>query len=185
MAYKLIDKNGFTVTHQDLQDKGPWCGKGASFEDVFIQNYGPQLGLAINPEKKTNKYAADLFNTKSKNVGDLKTQNTPFFKASSLHSINPQYAVTFNGKDYTRYLEYYPTIEVYFWVDWLITKFEGAETIEVKPMEGVWKINFADIKKLVGTAPMHNYRQRVFDNRGNAKESYVFDLGNPLFEKVI
>jgi hypothetical protein len=185
MAYTLFDREGKVVTLRDLQDKGPWCADGASSEQVFIQNYGKGLGLIINPEKSFNKYAADLFNVNSKNVGDLKTQNTPFFQALTLFSVNPQYAVTFNQKDFIRYSELYPGIEVYFWVVWTVIKFAGNQTIEVAPMEGVWKITLDKIKILVKTAPLHFYQQRINDNNGNAKGSYVFDLSNPLFEKII
>jgi hypothetical protein len=185
MAYKLFDRNGNIVKPRDLQDKGPWCVMGESFEKAFIKEHGKKLGLVINPEKTTNKFAVDLFNERNQNLGDLKIRNTPFFEALTMYSINPQYAVTFNEKDFLRYYKYYSDFEIYYWIDWLATRFEGKETIEVKPMTGVWKINLFNVKKLVVTSPLHSYQQRIFDNRANAKKSYVFDLSSPFFEKVI
>jgi hypothetical protein len=185
MAYKLFDIKGNVVKLRDLQDKGPWCVTGESFEKVFVKKYGRKLGLVINPEKATNKFAVDLFNEKSQNLGDLKTRNTPFFEALTRYSIDPQYAVTFNEKDFLRYYKYYSDFEIYYWIDWIAIRFEGKENIDVRPMHGIWKISLFDVKKLVPTAPLHSYQQRIFDGLSNAKKSYVFDLSNPLFEKVI
>lgn len=43
MAYRLYDQHGKEVTHHDLQDKGPWCQTGASFEETFVSKYGAGL----------------------------------------------------------------------------------------------------------------------------------------------
>ena len=182
---KLYNSKGEIVKHEDLQDKASWCEKGRSSEDVFVKKYGNELNLIINPEKKWNKYTVDLKNIQTENFADLKTQHTPFFQALERYSIDPQYAVTFNKKDYLRYSEFYPDIEVYFWVEWLATKFENEhKAIEVNPMDGVWKISFDNIKDIVDDAPLHYYGQRIFDTSGNSKGSYVFDLRHPLFNKL-
>ena len=185
MAYQLFDKNGEQVILHDLQDKSPWCVTGASYEQVFISKYGGHLDLTINPEKSTNIYAPDLFNLATNTIGELKTQNTPFFQAATRYNLNPQYAVTFNVKDYLRYLQYYPEIEIYFGVDWIITGFKGTDTIKVEPMAGIWKVPFSGIREMIKTSPVHAYQQRVFDTGGNAKGSYVFDLQAPSFERVL
>jgi len=184
MAYRLFDKGGSEVTHHNLQDKGPWCVTGATFEETFISKYGPALNLVINPEKAFNKYAPDLLNVTTQNIADLKTQNTPFFQAAARYGLDPQYAVTFNTKDYDRYLSLYPKIEIYFWVDWLAIKFQSFQIIEVSPMSGIWKIPFAGIIELAKTSPIHSYQQRTNDMQGNAKGSYVFDLSASGFEQV-
>lgn len=185
MAYKLFDKDGNIVKYQDLQTKGPWFVKGESSEKLFIDNYGVQLGLAVNPEKRTNKYAIDLINIETNVLGDLKTQNTPFFQAKEEYSIDPQYAVSFNRKDALRYMKFYRDIEIYFWVDWLVTKFVSNVTIEVIPMQGVWKISMTDINTLIKTAPLHYYQQRIWDYSGNNKDSYILDLSDPNFIRVV
>jgi len=185
MGYELFDKNGNSVKQHDLQDKGPWCVSGETSEATFINKYGEKLGLILNPKKQYDFYTADFLNVNTNNLADLKTRNTPFFQAAERYSINPQYAVTFNIKDFLRYLKFYPGIEVYYWIDWLVTKLESKTDIEVTPMEGVWKITLDNIKLLSESAPIHTYQQRILDDRGSAKKSYVFDLSNPLFEKVI
>ncbi|MCL2683007.1 MAG: hypothetical protein FWE63_05950 [Bacteroidales bacterium] len=185
MAYKLFDKNGSDRTHHDLQDKGPWCSHGVSKEETFVNRYGEQFSIAINPEKSTNIYAPDLLNTSNNIIGDLKTQNTPFFQAKGRYNINPQYAVTFNVKDYIRYSTSYPSIEMYFWVYWEIVKFQGTNTIEVDPMEGIWFIPFQNLIEVIKTSPIHTYQQRMNDTKGNARDSYVLDLQNPLFTKIV
>lgn len=79
MAYRLFDSKGIEIHQSDLQAKATWCATGERFERVFINKYGNEFSLEINPEKVANKYAPDLINISSGNLGDLKTQNTPFF----------------------------------------------------------------------------------------------------------
>lgn len=182
--YKTLDVNGVDVTPRELQAKGTWCESGARIEEVFVSRYGGRLGLAINPEKATNRYAPDLLNVGSHNLGDLKTQNSPFFQAWSRFRLDPQYTVVFNDKDAQRYGQLYPNIDIYFWVDWVAVKFEGSTTIEVQPMTGVWHIPFPELQPLLAKAPVHSYAQRINDTAGNAKGSYVLDLRNPAFRQV-
>jgi len=181
----MYDAKGNDVTHHDLQDKVAWCINGASLEDGFVQLYGDQLNLVINPEKEDNPYAPDLLNTQNGLLGDLKTQNTPFFQARPRFDLDPQYAVVFNGKDRKRYSDYYPDIEIYFAVDWVAIRFETKASIDVNPMVGVWRIPFNALNVLCEGAPFHEYQQRIGDTKGNAKGSYVLDLQNPAFTKVI
>jgi len=151
-----------------------------------VNTFGSELKISINPEKIENPYAPDIIRNTDGNLGDLKTQNTPFFKAKTLFQIHPSYAVVFNIKDYNRYKEKYPNIVIYFWVNWMVRKFKmNNNEITVDKISGVWMINFIDVGKLVKTAPKHFYQQRRFDNKGNAKGSYVFDIRNELFKKVI
>lgn len=185
-AYQTFNAQGEVVKLHDLQDKGPWCATGATYEQVFLLKYGIELGLAINPKKEADPYVPDLIKIADGRIADLKTQNTPFFKARSLHKIDPQFAITFNGKDYRRYKRLYPSIDIYFWVSWIPIKFVmGATTIVVDPMEGIWNISLVNIDKMIKDgASNHQYQQRIGDRRGNAQDSYVFDLQNPLFTKL-
>ena len=186
MAYFTYDIHGNTISNHDLQDKGVWCETGASKEETFVKKYGDELGLIINPEKTENPYAPDLLNTQNGLLADLKTQNTPFFQAESRFGYDPQFTVVFNGKDRDRYNELYPDIEIYFAVDWQAVKFvSNGKSIEVEPMVGVWKISFTELEEILKTAPFHSYQQRYDDQRGNAKGSYVLDLQNENFIRVI
>lgn len=185
MIYKLYGVDGKEILHHDLQDKGIWCKDGISKENVFVELYGNKLNLKINPEKEKDLYAPDLINIKNNKLGDLKTQNTPFFQAQKRFNIDPQYAVVFNGKDRTRYKNKYPDIEIYFAVDWQIIKFVSGKTIEVKPMVGVWFIPFGKLDMVLNDCPFHSYVQRTQDLKGNAKGSYILNLQDPVFEKVI
>ncbi|UBD64419.1 hypothetical protein K6V25_16070 [Bacteroides salyersiae] len=185
--YKTYDINGNIVSNHDLQDKGFWCQTGISKEKIFINMFGEKLGLIINPEKATNKYAPDLFNTSKQLLADLKTQNTPFFLANKLFNYPPQHTVVFNVKDYIRYKKSYPNIEIYFAVDWQVIKYESKDTcIEVRPMVGVWKVDFPTLEEKLKNAPIHCYSQRKNDIKGNATQSYVLNLLNDKsFIKVI
>jgi hypothetical protein len=185
-SYRLIDANNQEINLHNLQDKGPWCQAGATFEQVFIATY-PQLNLQINPAKSNDPYAPDLLNNSNQKLGDLKTQNTPFFQATQRYGLNPQFAVTFNVKDYKRYTALYPGIEIYFWVKWTAIKFEknGQLDIGVQPMEGVWRADFSQVAQLCNSSPIHTYAQRVNDDRGNARDSYVLSLNDPTFIRLI
>lgn len=183
--YKLFDIYGKEVIHQNLQRKGFLCRSGATMEEVFVKLYGDQLNLVINPQKVSDSYVPNFYNTRNGLLADLKTQNTPFFQAETRFGLDPQYTVVFNGKDRNRYKSEYPDIEIYFAIDWQVVKFKGKITLEVSPMVGVWFINFGDLDKILDSAPFHKYLQRIDDKRGNVRESYLLNLLNPRFMKVI
>lgn len=184
MPYKLFDIDGNQINLDDLQAKGPWCAFGEDLERTFIKKYGLKFNLDINPEKSTNKFAPDLLNTSNGKLADLKTQNTPFFLARDKYGYDPQYTVTFNKKDYERYLECYPSLEIYFWVSWIAVRFEGAQVVTVEPMEGIWQIGFKDLAELVQDAPLHPYKQRYGDTKGNARDSYLLSLKQNGFDQI-
>ena len=185
MPYQLYDQHNQIIQHHDLQDKGVWCRSGASKEEVFVDLYGKQLDLIINPDKITNPYVPDLKNTQTGQLADLKTQNTPFFQAQSRFDYDPQYTVVFNKKDKDRYRQKYPILAIYFAIDWQAIRFEGRQRISVSPMVGVWKIPFLELDVLLEQAPFHEYQQRTNDTKGNAKGSYVLDIRNPSFLKCV
>lgn len=184
MAYKQYDRFGNELSYNDLQDKKTWCKDGEKIEEGFVRTHGQSLGLKINPEKTTNPYAPDLVDSANK-LADLKTQNTPFYKAKRMYSIDPSYAVVFNKKDRERYLNLYPEIDIYFWVDWLSVRFEmGSFTQEVEYISGVWQISFKELNLLLDKAPLHVYQQRRGDTKGNARSSYVLDIRIDKFKRV-
>ncbi|CAM4181232.1 hypothetical protein [Zobellia nedashkovskayae] len=185
MPYSQYDKNGNEVNHKDLQAKTVWCKDGEKIEVAFIDRYGSKLNLKINPEKTTNPYAPDLVFNQNR-LADLKTQNTPFFKAQSMYGIDSSYAVVFNRKDAIRYYKKYPEIIIYFWIEWHSVKFVmGSFENNVKYINGVWRIPFKNLIEILKIAPKHEYKQRKNDTKGNAKSSFVLDIRNPLFEKVV
>jgi hypothetical protein len=185
MAYQQYNKDCVEITPKDLQNKTLWCKDGEKIEQVFVNKFGAKLGLIINPEKTINPYAPDLLKDNTL-LADLKTQNTPFFKAKDLYGIDPTYAVVFNRKDAERYLKHYKEIIIYFWVEWHSVKFVMGNTIkEVDFLDGVWSIKFVDLIGLLKVAPEHFYQQRVNDTKGNAKGSFVLDIRNTSFTRII
>ncbi len=162
----------------NTEEKGWWTQHGVRLEHQFVTEVAPQLGLdvEINPTKATNPFVPDLL--LRGNIADLKTQNTPFFTAQRF-GIDPQFAVTFNRKDYLRYAESYPDLTVLFWVDWTTTEWPQAQPrIRIKKMWGVWEVAFAELVTRIvgGRTPLHTYQRRGGDRLGNATESYLFDL---------
>jgi hypothetical protein len=163
----------------DTEDKHWWVVEWRNHEDLFVNQVCPHLNLAaqINPAKKHDEYAPDLII--QGRLADLKCQQTPFFKSAALYRIDPQFAVTFNRKDYLRYLGHYPNLVVYYWLGWQkLEKTIRGQVYRVKPMTGVWRAEFQTLHQLIenGKAPLHLYQRRVNDTHGNAKDSYVFDV---------
>ena len=162
----------------NTEDKLAWCKHGADKEDGFAQNRLFDLGLAghVNLAKKTDPYTHDLF---VQFPSDLKSVTTPLFKAKELYGLDPQYTVTFNQKDATRYKEKYPNIIVMFDVNWEILKKDiNGIVYQVDPMHVTVAGFLSDISRAVKRSGMHKieYKNRVDDVAGNAKESWVFDL---------
>jgi len=139
----------------------------------------PELGFsaAINPDKTHDRYAPDL--VVNGHVADLKSQRTPFFKAQELYGVDPQFAVSFNAKDYRRYCEHYPEIDIFYWVVWQTTvrRIDGEER-SVKPMAGVWRASFPALRYRIENESVrsHTYLHRLLDDQGNGKSSFLFDL---------
>ena len=186
MDYKLFNISDEPVNYEDLQNKSYWCKKGESIENKFVDLYGDRLKIKINPEKSTNPYTIDLLQYNRNILCDLKTQNTPFFKAHELYRTNPTYTIIFNHKDRERYYEKYRLIDLFFWIDWIAVKLIiGGIEYKVFPLSGVWKVSFKDLDDYCNERPLHNYSQRKDDQNGNAKGSYVLDIRNKIFEQLI
>lgn len=188
----MYDVNGKILSQWNLQDKQLWCSHGESKEQSFVNLYGNQLGLDINPKKSSDPYAIDLVDNTGK-LADLKTQNTPFFFSDILYNKNPQYSVTFNKNDAERYASNYTNIDIYFWVNWEAVRYFNKSNnprfhdtdIMVAPMHGVWQIAFEDLLTLLDASNLHEYKERRNDTLGNSKDSFVVELSNQLFRRVI
>jgi len=157
----------------NTEDKAWWCLHGAALEHRFVDMCANHLGIdgKINPEKATDPYAPDL--VVNGTLADLKVQNTPFFTATR-YDLDPRKTVTFNRKDYERYLARYPDIDIYFWVDWQQLSWRDSS---VEHLAGVYKLPFQSIVQLIRRgAPEHGYLKRKFDRAGNAKSSFLLSL---------
>lgn len=158
----------------DTEDKHGWCELGSKAEEAFVQTRLHKLGLSggINVDKIKNPFVYDLTLILQ---ADLKTVRTPLFMAQELYGLDPQYAVTFNVKDGIRYKELYPNILVLFDVRWDTLEWHGKT---VQPMHRTFGGFLPNIRKAIqdcGTKRIQ-YKNRVDDTQGNAKESFVFDV---------
>ncbi len=177
---KFFDVNGNAVEIGDVEDRPFWYRHGERKEFAFVDAH-PSLGYTINPEKAFDVTAIDLIS--NGHLSDLKVQNTPFFTAKR-YGIDPQYAVTFNLKDRSRYQQLYPDIGIVFWVMWEIVAAEfSGNRYEVQQMYGVWKTDFRALAALCDRSPKHEYIKRREDS-SNARDSYVLSLENPIFSKI-
>lgn len=82
------------------QNRAVWYRHGVKKEDIFVEKFGHEFDVQINPQKKNDPTVPDLIH--KQNLADLKCQNTPFFFART-KGVDPTYAVTFNLKDAYNY----------------------------------------------------------------------------------
>lgn len=161
------------------EDKPYWCKQGERDERDFVDFVASAHGLAatINPCKRYDRFAPDLlFEGK---LADLKTQRTPFFTAGR-YGLDPQFVVTLNVADVERYQEHSVDFSVLFWVRWdTVRRRFGLREYSVRPLEGIWQTSVREVvaRASAGDAPLHTYLNRVGDTRGNARASYLLDLG--------
>lgn len=165
----------------NTEDKQWWVKESLKWEKDFVEKVAPKAGLKVwlNPEKEVNEYAPDLWVDEKGKLADLKRQTTPFFKSEEKWpGYDPTYTVSFNIKDYERYIKEYPDIHVIFYIKWeiIVKKYKGKK-YKVDPLTGIWRCTIKDIQRFVEEgAPIHKYKRRKDDEQGNAKDSYILDL---------
>jgi hypothetical protein len=163
------------------EDKLSYCNKASKDQEPkfvdFINNLGGLIKLRINPAKENDPYTHDLLVNDF--CGELKTQDTPFFKSKSLYGIDPQWAVTYNHKDYLRYKKNYTSTGGDIIIFFDVTRKEEAKYgVKTFPMRSVFYTKASIIERLIEkeSAPLHEYTNRKNDTQGNAKNSYVIDV---------
>lgn len=183
----LVERNQVRF---NTENRSWWYVWGEDEEKDFVTHIVPRLGidLRINPQKMEEPWAIDLYDYTHNRYADLKTQKTPFFTAGKYKYgrvfYDPTYTVTFNKKDYDRYIQKYPTCDIYFWINWQQLSYNH---ISVKKLYGVWRAPFMKMarKIQVGEVALHTYQHRMDDDH-NAKESYLFNLSDDkVFERLI
>lgn len=139
-------------------------------EHQFCERFGHYLGIEMHPDKETSPYGPDLIDRDGD--ADLKTQNEPFYRAGT-YGLNPLQCVTLNKKDVVRYHEKYPSIRIYFWVN-----FAGGKrfNVAVPKIEAVYALRLVEIIHLMqrNMFPLHYYNNRIEDPV-NAQCSYLID----------
>ncbi len=151
-----------TSRSKDLQDKEAWCAAGEVDEGNFIRNQGfDRVVVLPNVEKARDKYTHDM---RISFPSDLKTVRSSWIHSQRMFGLDPKYAISLNRKDVERYNKLYPNIVIVF-------------DIEMSEYNGVHWADLHRINTLIrkGMAKEHSYKDRVDDNKGNAKSSYVFD----------
>lgn len=155
----------------DTEDRFWWYRYGEHKEASFIalmQRH--HIPTRRNPAKLLEPHAPDLL--VCGRLSDLKTQNTPFFTAAR-YDMNPRYTVTFNRKDYERYVIDLPDIWLYFWIHWTDTTWHLRV---VEPINAVYEIQFPLLRARIAAAPEHYYQRRQTDPRHNAASSFLLDV---------
>lgn len=166
------------------ENKGHWVDKyGLETETRFLKTLWKHgVDAIINPTKRENEMAHDL--TLVNWPGDLKTVETPLFKAEKLYGFDPQYTATLNVRDVEEYDVYSPYIMMFFHLLWEreTEKILDGIRYAVRPAQGVWMVWLPMFKLWIDEYPIIKYQRRENDQNGNATESYVFDVR--LFPKL-
>lgn len=144
----------------DNEDKSYWCQLGEQAEQRFTAPLIGGCSVFMNPAKAENKFTHDFFIVMP---CDLKTIRTRFNTADR-YGIDSKTAFTINKKDIDRYSEKYPNIIVILDID-----YGDFKTIRYASL--------SDLKKAIKHkyAKLHEYKNRVDDVQGNAKQSYVMN----------
>ncbi len=186
----FIKKVARNTTIYNTEDRACWYGHGEKKENVFLSRVVPLLGIPLvkNPEKETKPWEIDFYDSVNKRYADLKTQETPFFRAYqykySGRPCNPRYTVTFNKKDYENYRRKHPDCDIYYWVNWKQLEYCDSH---VERLYGVWKARFPCLASKIETdeVALHSYQNRKDDDH-NARDSYLFDLTDTdVFERLL
>jgi len=174
----------YRFDEQIVEDKALWCASAPKWEDRFVKDIAPQLNLKAEPNNKENIYAPDLI--VNGGLADLKYSANPFILASTLYDVSDcRYAHSFNDKDYRRYKLLYPDIQIYFWHEFEKKEYViNDKSYMINEMNAVWTVTFSRLAKLIEAhaVPQHFYRRRTNDVSGNAKSSYVLNLGLKNFD---
>ena len=181
-----INVRNRNVVRFNTEDKDRWCEEAEEKEYDFVNDIVPLLNRNItrHPAKEYDKYSIDLLDCEHNKDADLKSQTTPFFLAATKDErLDPTYTVTFNKKDYERYKKKYPNADIYFHVNWTQTSGYG---VKVEPINKVWVASFSKMAKMIenDSVYLHVYQNRI-DDTVNARESYLFDLRNDIFEELL
>ena len=168
----------------DTQDKDAYCEYGSELECEFIEEFGFDMGLRINPEKLHNPYAIDLIEQETGKKVELKNRRTAFYKSHQLYGIDPNYCVLINHKDIVNYRANHPDIDVIFWVYWSAETAKQWWKYGVEAQHYILKIPFRSLDEMCQESALHEYKDRVDDNRGNAKRSYVLSSLDPRFLSI-
>jgi hypothetical protein len=178
--------NNSVYAYESCENKIEWCNNYLSKEIEFCEILNKMnIKSMINPDKKLNKYAPDII--VNNNIADLKYRATPFYSSNHYYNIDPQYAITFNVKDYTHYKEKYPDITIFFWIDFKETsRVYKNKKIEILKINKILYSHLDEFEKILIDSPIHSYLRRQNDTQGNAKDSFIFDFRrlNPIDKMV-
>ena len=171
----------FLEAPMDTENKSYWVQKGRQEEDIFCEEIAPLYGLevSINPNKKEDPYDHDLVMVKDGETqpAELKSVKTPFFKALKLAGIPAERCVTFNHKDYIRYMSkyFYKELYIFFWVYW---EESTMGDITVSKTDGLWISSIHHIDNLITSRKTgyHKYLKRANLKDSNAKTSHMLRL---------
>ena len=157
------------------ENRNFWYDKAESWEIDFIEKYGVQFGLIINPSKENNKYAPDLYILKESKSADLKLLKIPFYKSIATFNIDPQNCFTFNVSDLMEYsIKYSNDFGIFIWKNFDNSNEFG---ININKEESIYYTTLFELKRLINSSnKIHHYIRRMNDTNGNSYGSYGVDL---------
>jgi hypothetical protein len=158
-----------------------WYKAADQWEQEFVNKFGERFSLIINPSKKDDKYAPDLYWLTKYISADLKALFTPFFKSFEYWKINPQDAWTLNVSDFCEYSLYSFDLPIFIWKKF---KQEQSYGYEVKAEESIYVTTTNKVREYIKKSKyIHTYGKRLTDEK-NALASYSLDLTDKIFIKI-
>ena len=159
----------------DWDDKASVCRMAKEvWEPQFMAEIAPQDGLDArpNPECAENFCAPDMI--VNGELADLKWRCSPVYQAQELYGVPGQYAVTLNTNKVSRYMQNWPEMKLYVYLEWPRQQvcIHGRRYAVSRKRE-LWVLTIEKLAQLVWHLPIHTYRERA---AGNATASYVLNI---------
>ena len=158
-----------------VEKREVWYERAEQWEIDFVEKYGEKLGLIINPSKKANKYAPDLYILKPSVSADLKLLKEPFYKSQNIYNIPPQHCWTFNPSDFFEYCAKYPDeFGIFIWKNFSDSNNYGVSIVKE---ETIYYTSLFELKIIIKKYnKIHHYIKRMNDTNGNSYGSHGIDL---------
>lgn len=173
------------------EHKNVWVQLGVIWETWFLslcRKHGTNHSgfMRMNADKlKRNAYGIDMeIHTLSGGISEwvpleLKYAQTPFFLSESKYGIPPRFAYTFDVKDELHYKALGREFYLVIFIDY--PEFYGFGQ-SIKPLRDIYLTTWSALNVLIQDAirtnRIHTYKNRVNDQIGNGRQSYILDVRN-------
>lgn len=149
-----------------------WVLHGETPEKDFLAicNEKLKIDAGLNLPRPDNSFCPALLI--DGRAAELKTQVTPFFTAKR-YGLDPRWIFTFDREDYERYRNHCPDVDIYFWLDWQLLKWNNTD---LEYLAGIYRLPFRKIIELITDVPEHIFRVGKKPKAKKPKSFFLLDI---------